>query len=226
LFLGTCLVVKNFGRFITIEGGEGAGKSTQIAALVDRLAQIGIASCQTREPGGSKGAERIRELMLTAGGSRYSPLTETLLFYAARNDHLESLIRPNLSTGTWVISDRFSDSTRVYQGLMGKIAPETLTVLDHIVVGETQPDLTLVLDLPPEIGLKRAAARRGASAPDAFESESLAFHQGLREGFLALATQNPARCVVIDASGGKDDVSSRIWRVVSTKLLGGIGVGP
>jgi dTMP kinase len=216
-------VVENCGRFITIEGGEGAGKSTQIAELAKRLAGIGIASCRTREPGGSRGAERIRELILRAGHERFAPLTETLLFYAARNDHLVDLIRPALNSGQWVICDRFSDSTRVYQGLMGTVAPETLSLLDRLVVADTQPDLTLVLDIPAEVGLQRAAMRRGAEAADGFESEPLNFHRGLRQGFLALAEEHPERCVVIDSLGTEAEVASRIWNEVRKRLLEPIG---
>jgi dTMP kinase len=217
------LVVKGSSRFITIEGGEGAGKSTQIAELAKRLAEIGISSCGTREPGGSQGAERIRELILKSGEGRFGPLTETLLFYAARNDHLENLIRPALLGGQWVICDRFSDSTRVYQGSMGAIAPETLSLLDLLVVGDTQPDLTIILDIPAEVGLQRAAIRRGAAVADVFESESLKFHQNLRQRFLALAEADPARCVVVNALGSQAEVASRIWDAVSVRLLRPIG---
>jgi dTMP kinase len=206
------------GHFITMEGGEGTGKSTQIRHVINRLQGIGIEAVATREPGGSAGAERIRALLLEEGQARFDPLTETLLFFAARNDHLDHVIRPALSAGKWVISDRFSDSTRVYQGRMGRVDASVLDVLDEIVVGKTEPSLTLVLDLPAEIGLERAKARRGERAADGFEAESLAFHQALRERYLDLGRLFPERCVIIDASGSIEDVSARIWDCVRTRF--------
>jgi dTMP kinase len=208
----------NKGHFITLEGGEGTGKSTQINHLVEKLKANGISALRTREPGGSDGAERIRSLILAAGQNRMGPLTETLLFYAARNDHLETFIRPALFGGQWVVCDRFSDSTRVYQGMMGTISPETLDNLEKLVVGSTAPELTLILDLPVEIGLARAAARRGTLAADGFEAEKSEFHQGLRQGYLKLAERDPMRCVVVDAGGNEADVAKRIWAVVSTRF--------
>ena len=207
------------GHFITLEGGEGTGKSTQIHHLLERLADAGIDAVRTREPGGSKGAERIRSLILEAGHSRFDPLTETLLFYAARNDHLEHVIRPALNAGKWVICDRFSDSTRVYQGGIGALQYSVLDQLDALVVHDTQPDLTLILDLPAEIGLARATARRGNSAADGFEAESIDFHRALRQAYLELARLNPNRCVVIDADGSVEEIAERIWRKVSERLL-------
>jgi len=208
------------GHFITLEGGEGTGKSTQITQLLHRLQAVGIDAVQTREPGGSKDGERIRSLILEAGQSRFDPLTETLLFYAARNDHLEHLIRPSLQAGQWVICDRFSDSTRVYQGGAETLDPSVLDQLDGLVVRDTQPDLTLILDLPAEIGLARAHARRGkAAAADGFEAEAIEFHQGLREGYLALARTFSKRCVVIDATGTIDEIAKRIWSIVSERFL-------
>ena len=207
------------GHFITLEGGEGTGKSTQITQLLHRLQSVGIDAVQTREPGGSKGGERIRSLILEAGQSRFDPLTETLLFYAARNDHLEHLIRPSLRAGQWVICDRFSDSTRVYQGGGESLGPSVLDQLDGLVVRDTQPDLTLILDLPAEIGLARAHARRGQASADGFEAEAIEFHQALRQGYLALARAFPKRCVVIDATGTVDEIADRIWNTVSERFL-------
>lgn len=206
------------GRFITLEGGEGTGKSTQIRHLIERLQAFGLQAIKTREPGGSEGAERIRSLILAAGQSRYSALTETLLFFAARNDHLEHVIRPKLLEGAWVICDRFSDSTRVYQGCMGTIGQKTLDSLESLVIAETTPDLTLILDLPAEIGLERAVARRGDSAADGFEAENIEFHQGLRQCYLDLAQRYPDRCIVIDALGSEADVATRIWAVLSDRF--------
>ena len=206
-------------RFLTLEGGEGAGKSTQIKRLYDRLLAMGISTRTTREPGGSQGAERIRALILEAGAQRFDPLTELLLFSAARNDHLEHLIRPALEQGQWILCDRFSDSTRIYQGMMGAVSHAVIEALDQLVVSRTQPDLTLILDLEAHEGLRRAKARRGTIQADGFEAESLEFHEQLREGFLALAAQEPKRMAVIDASGSEDDVHGRIWSVVEARLF-------
>ena len=207
------------GRFITLEGGEGTGKSTQIRLLLARLECVGIMAHQTREPGGSADAERIRAFILEAGQSRFTPLTETLLFFAARNDHLETTIRPALNAGKWVVSDRFADSTRVYQGCMGTLDTTTLERLEELIIGETRPDLTLILDLPAEIGLARAIARRGAVAADGFEAESLAYHRGLRQCYLDLANCEPDRCFIVDAAGNEQDVAERVWHIVSERLL-------
>jgi len=206
-------------HFITLEGGEGTGKSTQIKRLLHRLQSVGVDAVQTREPGGSKGGERIRSLILEAGQSRFDAFTETLLFYAARNDHLEHLIRPALHAGQWVICDRFSDSTRVYQGGAGTLGASVLDQLDGLVVRDTQPDLTLILDLPAEIGLARAHARRGDASADGFEAEAIEFHQALRQGYLELARLFPERCVVIDANGAMDEIAERIWAIVSDRFL-------
>lgn len=206
------------GLFITLEGGEGTGKSTQARRLAARFNASGRRAHVTREPGGSPSAERIRSLILTPGEGRFDPVTETLLFYAARNAHLEGLIRPKLAEGDVVICDRFSDSTRIYQGVMGTVSADLLTSLDRLIVGSTQPNLTLVLDLPADIGMARAAMRRGAIKADGFESESLAFHERLREAFVALAKNNPDRCVLIDANASEHDVETRIFQAVIERL--------
>jgi dTMP kinase len=214
------------GHFITIEGGEGTGKSTQINHLIGRLRALGIDGVKTREPGGSPGAERIRALILTPGQARFDLFTEILLFFAARNDHLQHVIRPALVAGKWVICDRFSDSTRVYQGEVDGLEGAVLDQLDQWVVRDTQPELTLILDLPVEIGLARAKARRGNDAADGFEAEAIGFHQTLREAYVALARSYPERCVVIDAKGDEEVVAERIWRVVSERFLLTHGVNP
>lgn len=209
-------------RFITLEGGEGAGKSTQIRHLVRRLEESGIAAVATREPGGSPRAEDIRAVILSGTAVRLAPLAEALLFAAARADHLSATIRPALGRGEWVVCDRFSDSTRAYQGARGGVDAATLDAIDRIVVGETKPDLTLILDLPAETGMARAAARRGTSAEvDRFEREALDFHEALRRDFLAIAAAEPARCAVIEASGSEGAVADAIWAVVRARLLGG-----
>lgn len=207
------------GRFITLEGGEGAGKSTQLRRLVERLAERGIRALATREPGGSPRAEDIRSLILSGEAARFGPVAEALLFSAARADHLAATIRPALARGDWVICDRFANSTRAYQGAAGGLDPRVVKALERIVVGDTKPDLTLILDLPPEQGLARASARRGQDSVDRFESEALAFHQTLRQAFLAIAKAEPERCVVIDATGPEETVANMIWDAVQARLL-------
>jgi dTMP kinase len=206
------------GRFITFEGGEGTGKSTHAAMLAARLKSFGIGVQLTREPGGSLGAEAMRYILLSGAVRPLGPNVEALLFAAARDDHLNTLIRPSLSRGVWVVCDRFADSTRVYQGAVGRVDARTIRALERIVVGDTKPDLTIILDVPADEGLRRAAHRRGKGKPDRFESEALAFHEKLREGFLALASDEPDRCVLIDATLPKDQVAEQIWRVVTKRL--------
>jgi dTMP kinase len=203
------------GRFITLEGGEGAGKSTQLKRLGERLRAAGLEVVATREPGGSPGAEAIRELVLNGAADRWSAITETLLMYAARRDHIERVIEPALSRGSWVICDRFADSTRAYQGAGGGTEPALIAALEGKVLGETRPDLTLIFDIPPETGLQRAEARGGEMR---FESKGLAFHQRLRESFLAIARAEPGRCALIDATGGMDAVEAAVWITVQDRL--------
>ena len=204
------------GRFITFEGGEGTGKSTQVARLVERLRARDLEVVQTREPGGSQGAEEIRNLALNGDAGRWSPMTETLLMYAARSDHLERTIRPALEAGRWVVCDRFADSSRAYQGAGGGAPPELIETLDAAIVGPTQPDLTLVFDLPVEVGLERAFGR--GLFETRFESKGLEFHERLRRGFLDIAAAHPERCVVIDADGDQDTVEARVRAVVEARL--------
>lgn len=204
------------GRFITFEGGEGTGKSTQVARLVERLRARDLEVVQTREPGGSQGAEEIRNLALNGDAGRWSPMTETLLMYAARSDHLERTIRPALEAGRWVVCDRFADSSRAYQGAGGGAPAEFIETLDAAIVGPTQPDLTLVFDLPVEIGLERAFGR--GLFETRFESKGVAFHERLRRGFLDIAAAHPQRCVVVDADGDQDTVEARVWAAVEARL--------
>ncbi|MEM1307071.1 MAG: dTMP kinase, partial [Pseudomonadota bacterium] len=204
------------GRFITLEGGEGVGKSTQARRLAARLEDAGIAVCVTREPGGSAFAERLRGVLLEAGSVRPDAMAEALTFYAARADHLAETIRPALAAGAWVICDRFHDSTRVYQGLAGGVDAMTLDKLDALVVAPTFPDCTLILDLEADDSIGRMTARRDASnnAPgpaDMFEAGDLAYHQALRDGFQAVAAADSARCVTIDASPDANTVADAIW---------------
>jgi dTMP kinase len=209
------------GRFVTFEGGEGAGKSTQIRRLAQRLAQRGVEVVSTREPGGTPHAERLRELLLSGRAKALGALGEATLFAAARIDHVERLIRPALESGAFVLCDRFLDSTRAYQGAMGKADPRALALLEEVAVGAARPDLTFVLDLPVAEGLARAARRRGRAgdSADRFESEDVAFHEGLRTAFLDIAQREPGRCVVVSSTRPEEDVANEIWRVVESRLL-------
>lgn len=203
------------GHFISFEGGEGAGKSTQIRRLAERLRAAGHDVIVTREPGGSPGAEAIRELLVNGAADRWSPVTETLLMYAARRDHVERVIRPALARGAVVLCDRFADSTRAYQGAGGDAPATLIASLEDHVLGGTVPHLTLILDLPAEVGLTRAEARGGAAR---FESKGLEFHQRLRAGYLEIARVEPDRCVVIDADADLDAVTAAIADAVSQRL--------
>ena len=207
------------GKFITFEGGEGAGKSTQVGRLVARLQPLlgERTVVRTREPGGSKGAEVIRNLVVATEAEPWSAMTETLLMYAARSDHLENTIRPARAAGDWVVCDRFADSSRAYQGAGGGVAQDFIEQIDAAVVADDQPDLTLVFDLPVEVGLERAFGR--GLFETRFESKGLAFHQRLREGFLRIVETSPDRCVRIDAVGDLDTVEERVWRAVQERLL-------
>lgn len=212
------------GRFITFEGGEGSGKSTQAQHLAARLRSAGIDVLLTREPGGSPFAEQIRNLLLGGTLASHPPLAEALLFCAARADHLSSAIRPALEAGRWVICDRFADSTRVYQGAAGGVPSETLDQLEQVVVGTDRPALTLILDIDARVGLARAASRRVAvtgAEIDPFEGRELAFHEKLRAGYLGLAAREPGRCSVVDASRPVEEIAAGIWDVVRSRLLPG-----
>ncbi|GJE15414.1 Thymidylate kinase [Methylobacterium marchantiae] len=208
------------GAFITFEGGEGAGKSTQIVRLAARLRGASpVPVMTTREPGGSPKAEAIREALLAGTVKRHGPFAEALLFSAARIDHLDTLIRPALARGETVLCDRFADSTRAYQGAAGGLDPALLSALERIVIGDTRPDLTVILDLDPAIGLARAKARAGeGEAADRFEAEALGFHTRLREAFLAIAAAEPERCMVIDAGHPPDVVEAAVAAAVAARL--------
>jgi dTMP kinase len=206
------------GRFITFEGGEGAGKSTQAGLLAQRLGALAINVVLTREPGGSVGAEIIRHILLKGAAKPFGPDAEAVLFAAARADHVSNTIKPALERGDWVICDRFIDSTRVYQGMLGKVDLRIIQALERLTVGDAVPDLTLVLDLPPHVGLERAAARRGGASPDRFEQETLDFHIKLRSAYRAIADASTERCVMIDARRPKDDVADDVWEIVQRRL--------
>jgi dTMP kinase len=212
------------GRFITLEGGEGTGKSTQVRRLVVALKEKGITAFATREPGGSPGAEQIRKLMVEGEPGRWDAMTETLLAYAARADHVARTIGPALLKGTWVISDRFNDSTFAYQGWGRGVPRETIRRIDAAVLDDFAPDLTLVLDLDVTLGLERAHRREdgrkdsGASAENRFEKFGPDFHEKLRQGFLDIARRSPQRCRVIDAGGTEDQVAEAIFAAVGQRF--------
>ncbi len=212
------------GRFITLEGGEGTGKSTLQSGLRDRLVEQGVETVLTREPGGTPRAEAIRALVLNPpGGKPFSPLAEALLMNAARSDHLELLIRPALADGKWVICDRFSDSTRVYQGISGGVSARVLESFEDHVVSQTRPDLTLILDAPIALAQERRSARAGSQ--DVFEQRDAAFHQSVRQAFVEIARKEPGRCRLIDASRSQPDVLELAWAHVSG-ILNTAGAAP
>ena len=205
------------GLFVAVEGPDGSGKSTQARALTEALRAAGHEVVLTREPGGSRGAEIIRNLVVASDAENWSAITETLLMYASRSDHLENTIRPALAAGDWVVCDRFADSSRAYQGAGGGVAQSFIEQIDAGVVGADQPDLTLVFDLPVEVGLERAFGR--GLFETRFESKGVEFHQRLRDGFLRICEAHPQRCVRIDAVGTLEEVEARVWAAVVDRLL-------
>lgn len=208
------------GCLITFEGGEGAGKTTQIQRLAAYLRDLGEAVTVTREPGGSPGAEVIRSVLLAPDHADFDAVTQALLFAAARRDHLRATIRPALAAGRIVLCDRFYDSTRAYQGANGTVPKSVVKRLESLAVGRLRPALTVILDLPPEIGMARAATRHGRplASSDAFERQSLAFHQGVRAAFLAIAAGEPERCAVIDAARDADTVFADLRALIHARL--------
>ena len=206
------------GHFITFEGGEGAGKSTQIKRLATRLKRKGHKVLVTREPGGSPGAEAVRHVLLSGAAKAFGTEMEAILFAAARSDNVENIIKPALDEGTTVLCDRFMDSSRVYQGVSGDVDPEFILSMERAVTEDARPDLTLIFDIPPELGLKRAAEVWAEDGPDRFESEDLALQEKRRQGFLDIAAQEPDRCVVIDASKPLNQVSSAVDKAVDAYL--------
>ncbi|MDE1986668.1 MAG: dTMP kinase [Alphaproteobacteria bacterium] len=204
------------GHFITLEGGEGTGKSTQTRRLAAALEMHDISCVLTREPGGSPGAEEIRDLLVNGEPGRWDVLTETLMLYAARADHVTRTIKPALAEGRWVLCDRFSDSSYAYQGAGRGLDRETVRRIESVAIGDFKPELTLVLDLPAEEGLKRAHAR--ASSESRFEKFDVEFHERLRQAFLDIAKRNGDRCRVIDASGDEDTVAHAILDAVKTRF--------
>ncbi|RIK94078.1 MAG: dTMP kinase [Proteobacteria bacterium] len=213
-------MIKNIERgcFITLEGGEGAGKSTQIRHLAERLKERRLDVLITREPGGTPGGEAIRHLLVNGDTGRWQPMTEALLHTAARVEHVQKVIEPALSRGVWVISDRFADSTRAYQGAAQGLSVETVDDLQRLALGTFAPDLTLILDLPVTVALERTR-ERGAGAEDRYERMGNSFHERLRAAFLGIARNEPVRCRVIDASGSVEEVASRVWTTVRDALI-------
>jgi dTMP kinase len=206
------------GRFITFEGGEGSGKSTQAGILANRLARAGRQVLATREPGGSPAAEEIREALLSGKIWQFGPFAEALLFSVARGDHVENAIREALLDGKWVVCDRFLDSTRAYQGATAGVPKSLINALERLTVGGLLPDITFVLDIHAEEGLQRAAERRGGGTPDRFESQELMLHERVRRAFLDIAEEEPDRCIVIDASQPEAMVAEDVWEVVLQRL--------
>jgi dTMP kinase len=210
------MTAEKSGRFITFEGGEGAGKSTQVRLLAAALESRGVAVISTREPGGSPGAEDIRKLLVQGEPGRWDPLVETFLMFAARADHVTQTVHPALAHGTTVICDRFTDSTYAYQGAGRGLPRETIRRIEAIAIPDAKPDLTVILDLPAETGLRRAAARH--SGDTRFERFDLDFHERLREAFREIARHHPERCALIDATAPIDEVTAAIQRVVESRL--------
>ena len=204
------------GRFITLEGGDGTGKSTQVRRLGEALAATGLPILTTREPGGSPGAEEIRRLLTHGPVDRWDPVTEALLHCAARRDHVRRTIEPAVEQGLWVISDRFADSTRAYQGYGQGVGRDVLEPVIALAVDGRWPDLTIILDLPAEVSLHRA--RQTEAGDERYERMGPKFHHRLRNGFLDIAAREPGRCVVIDADGTADQVALRIWDTVRSRF--------
>ncbi len=206
------------GLLITFEGGEGAGKSTQILALADHLRAQGFEVVVTREPGGSAGAEAVRHVILSGAAETYGPAMEALLFAAARSDHIDQKIRPAIEAGQIVLCDRFIDSSRVYQGISGNLDPQFMHSVERIAIDGTMPDLTFILDIPADKGLARAGLRRGTEVADRFEKETIATHEARRQAFLAIAAEEPQRCKVINADRSVNEISAEIAALTDAVL--------
>ena len=221
------------GLFVTFEGGEGAGKSTQIRLLADALRERGYTVLTTREPGGSPGAEAVRHVLLSGAAQEFGVRMEAILFAAARSDHVEEIIRPALMKGTVVICDRFMDSSRVYQGVTGNLEPSFIEALERVAINGVAPDCTIVFDLPAALGLERVRRRAGAAEAqtgqevelDRFEKEELETHEKRREAFLDIASADPGRCHVVDASASASDIAAAVLSIIEP-MLSGSGNGP
>lgn len=213
---------KHKARFLTFEGGEGVGKSTQVKRLLTNLNAVGVSAVRTREPGGTPKAEAIRSFILQGRSEAWGPDAEAILFAAARLDHVNELVATNLKSGKWVISDRFHDSTRAYQGLTGGVNENLIVALEELALNGHQPELTIILDMDPDEAFKRVAQRAMEdgipAASDRFEKEDLDWHRNLRKGFLQIAQNNPERCVVISADQPETELSKAIWTAVCEKF--------
>lgn len=210
---------ENTGLFISFEGGEGAGKSTQISLLADTLRKRGLDVVVTREPGGSPGAEAVRHVLLSGAAEPFGIRMEAMLFAAARNDHVEEVIRPALNKGSVVLCDRFLDSSRVYQGTTGNLEPEFIETLQRIAIDGTMPDLTLIFDIPAASGLARARKRADEGAtPDRFEKEELETHEKRREAYLDIALNEPRRCRIVNADQPREKVTQDVFSLVEPLL--------
>jgi dTMP kinase len=206
------------GRFITFEGGEGSGKSTQAGILANRLARAGRKVFSTREPGGTPAAEEIREALLSGSVWQFGPFAEALMFAVARADHIEHAIGQALHEGKWVVCDRFLDSTRAYQGATAGVPRGLINALERLTTGGLLPDITFILDIPPEEGRGRAAERRSGTVPDRFENQELMLHERVRRAFLDIAEEEPDRCIVVDASQPEAMVAEDVWEAVLQRL--------
>ena len=206
------------GFFITFEGGEGAGKSTQIRLLAEYLRKEGHDVVTTREPGGSPGAEAVRHVLLSGIAEPFGPTFEAILFAAARLDHIQQVIRPAIERGAIVLCDRFVDSSRVYQGATGDLDPDFMATLERVTVNGVMPDLTIILDLDPKEGLRRAAERRGEGTADRFEKETLQIHRRRRKAFLDIAAREPQRCIVVDATPPAGEVARTVAEAVTVAI--------
>jgi len=210
---------KHNGIFVTFEGGEGSGKSTQIKRLAARLVELGHHPLVTREPGGSPGAEAVRHVLLSSAAEKFGAEMEAVLFSAARSDHVETVIKPALARNEIVLCDRFFDSTRVYQGVTGEVDMSFLKQLEEIACEDAWPDLTIILDLAPQTGMQRAKTRRGKNEkPDRFEKETIELQEKRRTGYLEIARLEPGRCIVVDAAGTTTQVFTRLWKAVEERL--------
>jgi dTMP kinase len=208
----------DIGRFITFEGGEGSGKSTQAGILANRLSRAGRSVFATREPGGSPAAEEIREALLSGKVWQFGPLAEAIMFSVARADHIDYAIKDALQQGRWVVCDRFIDSTRAYQGVTAGVPRGLISALERLTVGALSPDITFILDIPAEDGLARAQERAEGAELDRFEGQQLMLHERVRRAFLDIAEEEPARCVVVDASQPEAMVAEDVWEAVLHRL--------
>ena len=201
------------GNFISFEGGEGVGKTTQVKLLKQSLINLGIKVVETREPGGSPSAELILELLVSGPVERWDPMSEAMLHFVSRRVHIKDIIKPALDRGDWVITDRFTDSTIAYQGFGQGVSSSQLTLMQDLAIGKFTPHITFILDLPADIGLARAASRKDEESR--YEKMDLELHNRLREGFLSIAKKNPRRIKIIDASQPSENVAEHIWEELS-----------